>query len=78
MPTLSRINLLGRVESALFLLHMQIISLNNLTVNIFWFLTPCPGQKQAVFPADPLASFATSGLDNFDFTEARETCESLG
>lgn len=78
VPTLSRINLLGRVECALFLLDMQIISLNNLTANIFWFLTPCPGQKQAVFSADPLASFATLGLDCFDFTEARETYELLG
>lgn len=78
VPTLSRINLLGRVESALFLLYMQIISLNNLTANIFWFLTPCPGQRQAVFPADPLASFATSALDYFDFTEARDAYEWRG
>lgn len=78
MPTLSRINLFSRVESALFLLYMQIISLNNLTANIFWFLTLCPGQKQPVFPADLLASFATSGLDYIDFTEARKTYELLG
>lgn len=78
MPTLSQINLFGRVESALFLLYMQIICLNNLIANIFWFLTPCPGQKQAVFPVDPLASFATLGLDYFDFTEAREASELLG
>lgn len=74
----SRINLLARVESALFLFYMQIKYLNNLTANIFWFLTPCPGQKQAVFPADPLASFATLRLDYFDFTEAREAYELLG
>lgn len=78
MPTLARINLFGWVETALFLLYMQIISLNNLTANIFWFLTPCPGQKQAVFPADLLASFATLGLDYCDFTEAREAYELLG
>lgn len=63
------------MESALFLLYMQIISLNNLTANIFWFLTPCPGQEQAVFPADPLASFRALGLGYFDFKEAREACE---
>lgn len=63
------------MESALFLLYMQIISLNNLTANIFWFLTPCPGQEQAVFPADPLASFGALGLGYFDFKEAREACE---
>lgn len=66
------------MESALFLFYMQIKYLNNLTANIFWFLTPCPGQKQAVFPADPLASFATLRLDYFDFTEAREAYELLG
>lgn len=54
---------------------MQIISLNNLTANIFWFLTPCPGQEQAVFPADSLASFGALGLGYFDFKEAREACE---
>lgn len=54
---------------------MQIISLNNLTANIFWFLTPCPGQEQAVFPADLLASFGALGLGYFDFKEAREACE---
>lgn len=74
MLPLSGINLFGRVESALFLLYMQIIPLNNLTANIFWFLTPCRGQEQAVFPADPLASFRVLGLGYFDF-KAREACE---
>lgn len=74
MLLLSGINLFGRVESALFLLYMQITTLNNLTANIFWFLTPCPGQEQAVFPADPLASFGVLGLGYFDF-KAREACE---
>lgn len=63
------------MESALFLLYMQIIPLNNLTANIFWLLTPCPGQEQTVFAADPLASFGALGLGCFDFKEAREVCE---
>lgn len=68
--TLSCIHLFGRVESALVFLRMQIISLSDLTANIFWLLTPFPGQERAVFPADPPASFRTLGY--FDFREGSE------